>query len=304
MDTMYKMARRKRAANGKSVDIVLNNMDNIFRHLGALPRRFPCPFRVMSVGYLGRKKGRVRQVFPSFNVSFVLSGGGDYRYRGEVVPVAGPMAITQWPGEHYDYGPIAVREFWEELYVVFTAESLPALKRSGLADRDRPWWRFGDPAAFLVAVERFLAELAVAPPPYDADRLDRAVEGLLFESLQGPKPERGSPEGARIEGIRQELLQRFREPLDLDALARRHGLSPATFRRHWGRRVGVTPGRYLSQLRLQEACRLLVESGLRVGEVADRCGFRDPLYFSRRLRQWAGLSPRAYRAAMRRTPPG
>ncbi len=58
-----------------------------------------------------------------------------------------------------------------------------------------------------------------------------------------------------------------------------------------------SPARTLQGLRMQAACRLLVESALPVHAVAARAGFADEYYFSRRFRIEQGMSPRAYRRA-------
>ncbi|MDD3243531.1 MAG: helix-turn-helix domain-containing protein [Eubacteriales bacterium] len=56
---------------------------------------------------------------------------------------------------------------------------------------------------------------------------------------------------------------------------------------------GLTPRQYLSRLRLDYADSLLERYGaqMQVQEVATRCGFRDPLYFSRVYKNSRGLSP-------------
>ncbi|MDZ4200290.1 MAG: helix-turn-helix transcriptional regulator [Kiritimatiellia bacterium] len=79
-------------------------------------------------------------------------------------------------------------------------------------------------------------------------------------------------------------------------IARRHGLSAATFRRYWNRYVQLPPARYVMTLRMREARRLLVETDLTVAEVAEQVGFEDPLYFSRSFRRLTGVPPSHYRA--------
>jgi len=49
------------------------------------------------------------------------------------------------------------------------------------------------------------------------------------------------------------------------------------------------------QLRIGEACRLLVETHLSVGEIAAATGFTDPLYFYRRFRIETGATATDYR---------
>lgn len=45
----------------------------------------------------------------------------------------------------------------------------------------------------------------------------------------------------------------------------------------------------------QQACRLLIETGDSISEVANACGFEDEFYFSRCFRRQFGSPPRTYR---------
>jgi AraC-like DNA-binding protein len=49
------------------------------------------------------------------------------------------------------------------------------------------------------------------------------------------------------------------------------------------------------RLKIEEACRLLVETRKKVGEIAEVLGFSDPLYFSRRFRLETGVTAAEYR---------
>ena len=59
--------------------------------------------------------------------------------------------------------------------------------------------------------------------------------------------------------------------------------------------LGVTPVDLLREARIKRACQLLETSGLNVSEVAYRCGFADPKYFSRCFKQTIGVSPTEYK---------
>ena len=87
----------------------------------------------------------------------------------------------------------------------------------------------------------------------------------------------------------------MRENHDFEELARRHGISASTLRRRWHEALKTTPGRYLLDLRIQKARRLLAETTLQVGEIARESGFEDMLYFSRRFKLETGLAPSLYR---------
>lgn len=63
------------------------------------------------------------------------------------------------------------------------------------------------------------------------------------------------------------------------------------------REKGVSPARYLNDMRLEHARQMLMRKdayGLQIGEIAQACGFADPLYFSRAFRHRSGMSPGKY----------
>lgn len=58
---------------------------------------------------------------------------------------------------------------------------------------------------------------------------------------------------------------------------------------------GMTMQQYHNAMRMEEACRLLCSTLMRVGDIADRLGFTDMLYFSRCFHNYTGKSPSRYR---------
>lgn len=50
---------------------------------------------------------------------------------------------------------------------------------------------------------------------------------------------------------------------------------------------------------MERAQELLANTAGRIAEVVHASGFADEAYFTRRFRQWVGISPRAYRDSMR-----
>ena len=83
--------------------------------------------------------------------------------------------------------------------------------------------------------------------------------------------------------------------ISLDSLADIACVSKTYLAHLFRTRLGISPLRFLHQVRIEAAKRLLGTSQLPVREVAAQVGFSDPLYFSRAFRQATGLSPRAYR---------
>lgn len=73
------------------------------------------------------------------------------------------------------------------------------------------------------------------------------------------------------------------------------GISDTYFRKLFKKQFGKPPTAYIISQRISIAKRLL-ESGeeATVSAVALRCGYKDPLYFSRLFKNQVGLSPREY----------
>lgn len=87
------------------------------------------------------------------------------------------------------------------------------------------------------------------------------------------------------------LEARIEEPFDLDACADQLKLSRRQIERLFNRYLGVTPVRYMNDLRLQRGRALLAETDMSVTEVAIACGYASTSHFSKSFRGKYGLSP-------------
>jgi len=89
---------------------------------------------------------------------------------------------------------------------------------------------------------------------------------------------------------------RYREPLDVPALARAARLSTAHFSREFRRAFGETPHRYLLTRRLERAAALLRNTDRTVADICLTVGLRSVGSFTTSFGRVFGVSPRAYRA--------
>lgn len=87
------------------------------------------------------------------------------------------------------------------------------------------------------------------------------------------------------------LESRIEEPFDLDACAVQLKLSRRQIERLFNRYLGVTPVRYMNDLRLQRGRALLAETDMSVTDVAIACGYASTSHFSKSFRLKYGVSP-------------
>ncbi len=88
---------------------------------------------------------------------------------------------------------------------------------------------------------------------------------------------------------------RLGEQLTVDDLARAAMFSKFHFTRIFQRTTGVSPGRFLSALRLQRAKELLVSTPMKVADISMAVGYTSVGTFSSRFSRSVGMSPTAYR---------
>jgi len=85
------------------------------------------------------------------------------------------------------------------------------------------------------------------------------------------------------------------DQLTVDDIARSALFSKFHFTRIFQRTTGVSPGRFLSALRLQRAKELLVSTSLNVADISLRVGYSSVGTFSSRFSRSVGMSPTTYR---------
>lgn len=85
--------------------------------------------------------------------------------------------------------------------------------------------------------------------------------------------------------------------LRLSDLAKIHGISQGAFSVAFTRSTGISPKEYLTRRINQEALQLVINTDLKMKEIAERLRFADEFYFSRFFQKLNGMAPSRYRSA-------
>jgi len=91
------------------------------------------------------------------------------------------------------------------------------------------------------------------------------------------------------------IREHLNEKLDLNALARRAGMSPRTLERRYVAKLGQTPLKALETMRLESARLSLEDSSLSLKQIARRAGFGDEQRLRRAFHRQFGVAPSDYR---------
>jgi len=158
-------------------------------------------------------------------------------------------------------------------------------------------------SAFATAVERLL-ELLDDPVKLRVLGNGRLRE-LLFTIVDGeagPLIRRTFGGSRDISRALTHLREHIAEPLTVDDLAARAGMSRTVFHRHFKAATTFSPLQFIKALRLSDAA-MLIAQGANVSQAADRVGYTSPSQFSREFKRHFGKSPRRWGQTAAGTPP-
>ena len=100
-----------------------------------------------------------------------------------------------------------------------------------------------------------------------------------------------------IKNIVEEISNNFFDcNINLNALLKKSGYSEDYIRAQFKKITGKTPTEFLTEIRINHACYLIdiYKNLFSLADVAERCGYTDYVYFSRRFKQIMGVSPQKY----------
>lgn len=255
---------------------------------------------VQPLGYFARRPSGTRD----WVITYTQSGAGHFKLGSKgYICRAGDVVILP-PGTPHDYATAEGVVAWDFYWAHFSPraawlewlkleEVLAGILRQAIAD----------PAIaqrMSLAFERVLRDnVGSANAPlashWQKELAENALEEVLLLVAQQHAQQSAPPMDSRVSLALQHMAQHLREPLSVEALAKRAGLSPSRLAHLFKQQVGASIIDTLLALRLKQAARLLRFSSLNVQQVANEVGFQSAFYFSRQFKAFFALSPTDYR---------
>jgi AraC family transcriptional regulator len=233
-------------------------------------------------------------------IQYTLSGRGRLRFQDRDMFVEpGQVMLLHWPHRHRYW--IQEGERWEFFYVMLSGtEAVRGIRQ--LTEKIGPLVTLAEssPALERVAKACAMALEGTIDSPYRSSELAWSiVMGLQGDSAiyggNASMPVRAVP--AFVLDVEKFCQLNLARPIGVDDMARVAKMSRFHFSRQFEKARGISPGRYLATLRLEEAMRLIASRQFTVKKVAEECGFGDANYFCKVFRKSFGVSPGAYRAS-------
>jgi AraC-like DNA-binding protein len=99
----------------------------------------------------------------------------------------------------------------------------------------------------------------------------------------------------RINKVYKYVLDNYQQEITLGKAASLANLSRPAFCRYFRKRANKTFIRFLNEIRVGQACRLLITENHTIAEICYVCGYNNISYFIRQFRAITGFTPFAYR---------
>jgi AraC-like DNA-binding protein len=99
----------------------------------------------------------------------------------------------------------------------------------------------------------------------------------------------------RIATIHEYLMNNYREKIDLERLAEMANMAEGSLCRFFKQNMGLTIFEYLNKIKVEFACKLLMDLSLSILEVCLDSGFNNLSHFNKQFKKITGVPPKEYR---------
>ncbi len=104
----------------------------------------------------------------------------------------------------------------------------------------------------------------------------------------------GANDMSRLSKIYRFVMENYRRDVQVQELSDLIGLSKVSFCRYFKQRTGKTFMEFMIEVRIGNACKLLMEDEMNVTEIAYACGYNNISNFFHQFKAIKGCSPTAY----------
>jgi AraC-like DNA-binding protein len=96
-----------------------------------------------------------------------------------------------------------------------------------------------------------------------------------------------------LDSLHEFINTHYADQLNVEYLSRMSGVSASYLNRLFKRKFGMGVQEVIIAARMTAAKEMLLTGNFMIKQVAAKCGYDDPLYFSKAFRKYYGYSPSA-----------
>lgn len=261
---------------------------------------------LISVGHVGyelspKDKRLVTSDYPSFRLHYVISGRVKLYVNGEEVILSCPAVFCLIPNSTVSYmsdKTCKTRLYW----ITFNGSlAMENLKLVGIT-KEKPYLTLPDKK-----IERFYAEAInyknLPPPLMDcflSKQLFSIFQYLYDDTLLLSDDKSNYVPHSDSDDLSQQAIKIINENMcdyrfNATQCAQALHMPLCSFSRFFHKKFGITFNNYLGIKRIELSVSYLRDTNISIKEISYKCGFFDPLYFSRVFKKYMHGSPNVLR---------
>lgn len=262
------------------------------------------PFLVHNCGKISINCGRNlnidrRNGRRDFQIIYIHQGKGHFILDNRETVLDEGCTVLYYPYEIQQYS-FRYSENAQFYWLHFSGTDIPCLLRE--AGLDRQIIDTGMASYIPNLFEGIIRELIMKQPGYlqIANLKGQELVWLLARESRKQASRNRNGYNAEMEEILEIIHRSYHQDLTIEQLAKRYGASTGWFIKEFSRYTGVTPKKYINEVRLNHAKELLSSTNYNISKISTVCGFENPLYFSRYFQKNYHMAPTTYRNLVHR----
>lgn len=182
---------------------------------------------------------------------------------------------------------------WYETFFCFGMELFNALDNLNII-RHEPVLYPGLHTGLIRSFVSFYNKLQNTTYEDTASVIPQAID-LLVSVYQQDKAKNTSKNTTIIELICEYIDTNISKQLSIQDLSNQFNMSSENFRKIFKQKMGISPGKYIIQRRINKAQDILTQSENSIKSIALSMGYPDAYSFSKQFKKFAGISPSRFR---------
>ncbi len=238
------------------------------------------------------ERGRVLQ---EYQLLYIVKGQGRFRSASlphQILLLQGSLMLL-FPGEWHSYRPLEDTG-WKEYWIGFESAQMDAWVRDGFFSKTKPVWQTGLHSDIVELYEDAIRTASGQQAGFQ-QRLGGIVSHLLGLAWFYDKNAALSQVADQMNRAKILIGENYRT-IGPEEVARRLCLGYSNFRRIFKEYTGLSPAKYIQQVRMGKVKEALTNSSRPVKEIAFEMGYENEDYFFTAFRRLTGMTPQEYRA--------
>ena len=223
-------------------------------------------------------------------LQYTISGRGNLTYEGRHQVIGpGQAMVLCMPHDHRYW--LAEGDQWEFFWICISGREAVRIWSAVIAAHGPI---IDLPRTTAQRIANIVKSLAMDPRNSAAQSSASAYAvcmALAEDFLENGQAFRTKRRNSAVRSVIDHVRQHIDQPISIDTMAEMAGYSRSHFTRSFEQSEGISPARFVLEMRLRAALTQLQAGEKSVKQVAYSCGFRDPSYFTKTFRRVYGVAP-------------